>query len=467
MKNEKFCFSKGTGLIALVGVLLVGAVLFAQAVNQPTSTNTRASSPTISTVSCSTAGGDETKNYYVKYIGTTAHYYKDAAANFEIVEGLGIYCQARLACRDLRNEEGVAIPVAATASTGQYNAYLRNCIRPLFQKGTTDEYYTNSLCLGKILKDANGAIATKTDLIGDLYCGTAEKKIANNSRLTDSDSVALNATVTLQYPCPDSAGGLLIFYYKAGKYYAKADASGAFDVTDSGVGNMCKLAAENKGVSSEGVERVNCGSIGGLATQIVGKKGTQYYYDTEGKYEIGNTTDLKDFCGQPNRYSTFLDAQKRAAKVDCTAYDKTNGKADVVTYYGGYAHVPTSYYDYRDYFFADAARAVRYEHMDGVNLCSKVPQTFTCEQWFKNLPNDKKGMKFTTLDEKSFKMGVYTPFDLNVLIQKCGVCATLGESACNSTTYKTSCAWYKNKVDGKTACGKCANKGTDTTTVCP
>lgn len=43
MKNEKFCFSKGTGLIALVGVLLVGFVLFTQAANQPKSTNSRAS----------------------------------------------------------------------------------------------------------------------------------------------------------------------------------------------------------------------------------------------------------------------------------------------------------------------------------------------------------------------------------------------------------------------------------------
>lgn len=43
MKNEKFCFSKGTGLIALVGVLLVGFVLFTQAANQPTSSSSRAS----------------------------------------------------------------------------------------------------------------------------------------------------------------------------------------------------------------------------------------------------------------------------------------------------------------------------------------------------------------------------------------------------------------------------------------
>jgi len=43
MKNEKFCFSKGTGLIALVGILLVGFVLFTQVVqNQQTSTNSRA-----------------------------------------------------------------------------------------------------------------------------------------------------------------------------------------------------------------------------------------------------------------------------------------------------------------------------------------------------------------------------------------------------------------------------------------
>jgi len=42
MKNEKFCFSKGTGLIALVGVLLVGFVLLTQVANQSTSTSTKA-----------------------------------------------------------------------------------------------------------------------------------------------------------------------------------------------------------------------------------------------------------------------------------------------------------------------------------------------------------------------------------------------------------------------------------------
>jgi len=42
MKNEKFCFSKGTGLIALVGVLLVGFVLLTQMTNQSISTSTRA-----------------------------------------------------------------------------------------------------------------------------------------------------------------------------------------------------------------------------------------------------------------------------------------------------------------------------------------------------------------------------------------------------------------------------------------
>jgi len=45
MKNEKFCFSKGTGLIALVGILLVGFVLFTQAANQPKSTNSKAAPP--------------------------------------------------------------------------------------------------------------------------------------------------------------------------------------------------------------------------------------------------------------------------------------------------------------------------------------------------------------------------------------------------------------------------------------
>lgn len=55
MKNEKFCFSKGTGLIALVGVLLVGFVLFTQMANSPTSSNTKASG-----VSCSSLGGMRT-----------------------------------------------------------------------------------------------------------------------------------------------------------------------------------------------------------------------------------------------------------------------------------------------------------------------------------------------------------------------------------------------------------------------
>lgn len=42
MKNEKFCFSKGTGLIALVGVLLVGFVLLTQMTNQTTSLGSKA-----------------------------------------------------------------------------------------------------------------------------------------------------------------------------------------------------------------------------------------------------------------------------------------------------------------------------------------------------------------------------------------------------------------------------------------
>jgi len=44
MKNEKFCFSKGTGLIALVGIFLVGFIIANQALtNTQTSTNSRAS----------------------------------------------------------------------------------------------------------------------------------------------------------------------------------------------------------------------------------------------------------------------------------------------------------------------------------------------------------------------------------------------------------------------------------------
>lgn len=43
MKDEKFCFKKSTGFIALVGILLVGFVLFAQMSNTPTTTDTKAS----------------------------------------------------------------------------------------------------------------------------------------------------------------------------------------------------------------------------------------------------------------------------------------------------------------------------------------------------------------------------------------------------------------------------------------
>lgn len=47
MKNEKFCFSKGTGLIAIVGILLVGfALLMGNTLpNKKTSTNSKASDP--------------------------------------------------------------------------------------------------------------------------------------------------------------------------------------------------------------------------------------------------------------------------------------------------------------------------------------------------------------------------------------------------------------------------------------
>jgi hypothetical protein len=47
MKNEKFCFSKGTGLIALVGIVLVAAaILMSSLSGQSTSTSTRANTLT-------------------------------------------------------------------------------------------------------------------------------------------------------------------------------------------------------------------------------------------------------------------------------------------------------------------------------------------------------------------------------------------------------------------------------------
>lgn len=46
MKDEKFCFKKSTGFIALVGILLVGFVLFAQMSNTSKSTDTKASGGT-------------------------------------------------------------------------------------------------------------------------------------------------------------------------------------------------------------------------------------------------------------------------------------------------------------------------------------------------------------------------------------------------------------------------------------
>ncbi|MCX6732338.1 MAG: hypothetical protein NTV98_02250, partial [Candidatus Roizmanbacteria bacterium] len=52
MKNEKFCFSKGTGLIALVGIVLVGLVIVMT--NLPsTSTSTKAAGTT-----CRAQGGN-------------------------------------------------------------------------------------------------------------------------------------------------------------------------------------------------------------------------------------------------------------------------------------------------------------------------------------------------------------------------------------------------------------------------
>ncbi len=46
MKDEKFCFKKSTGFIALVGILLVGFVLFAQMSNTTTTSDTKASGGT-------------------------------------------------------------------------------------------------------------------------------------------------------------------------------------------------------------------------------------------------------------------------------------------------------------------------------------------------------------------------------------------------------------------------------------
>ena len=53
MKNEKFCFNKGVGLIAFIGIVLIGFVLASQTLTSTkTSTNSRASGKAKTVTAC-------------------------------------------------------------------------------------------------------------------------------------------------------------------------------------------------------------------------------------------------------------------------------------------------------------------------------------------------------------------------------------------------------------------------------
>lgn len=299
MKNEKFCFSKGTGLIALVGVLLVGFVLFTQAANQPTSSSSRASAVLPSTDCATINDGVGGRLFYTKVSAGKVQYFKDDAGKYEIVEGVGKYCKLDVAtstvCRNVQMENA-------------------NCKKMLFQKGDVDEFYTNASCLGKILK-ADGAVATAVDLqtasVG--YCVSS-----------------WSAVTQLQFACP-APRGAINFFYSNGKYYK--DAAMKYDVTSYGVGNMCKLANSESVSLSSTLVPVTCDKQ--VANGKVNKTiysdltdSTKIYYDASGVYK---TTDA--YCLSSLAKDAYLSANP--ADVVCAKYVSKGDATALLRYAGG------------------------------------------------------------------------------------------------------------------------------------
>jgi len=112
MKDEKFCFKKSTGFIALVGILLVGFVLFAQMSNTSTSTDTK-------------AGPKPKECYYAELPLTTSstpYRYNSSTYCIESIDATGVATNVGYKCNQLggtltggseRNQKACPLPVAA------------------------------------------------------------------------------------------------------------------------------------------------------------------------------------------------------------------------------------------------------------------------------------------------------------------------------------------------------------------
>lgn len=173
MKNDKFCFSKGTGLIALVGVLLVGFVLFTQvATNTQTSTNSKASG-----VSCNTLGGLRTTQtcaaFFAAYYPTPA-----TSASYQVADVTSSVTTAGFTgnCCKITGKDGFDCSAVAntlkeqnkTASTGR----MYSCT-----------YYTGEKIIGRIY---NNTVANDcaTKVVNDYSCA------GMNNRLTPAAEVS-------------------------------------------------------------------------------------------------------------------------------------------------------------------------------------------------------------------------------------------------------------------------------------
>ena len=439
MKNEKFCFSKATGLIVLLSVLLVGVLAFSYVSNKPTSTSTRAAMEENYTqadckgVDKGNLKGVEGRKYYYTYDNDNViHYFKtnDVKHNtkYEIVEGLGTYCtlqvDANTTCRDVRTENN-------------------DCIRPIYEKGD-GKLYADSSCLGTILNpDGTGVAATKDNLAGDKYCGEQQKS-----------GMSVYKGVPIQYDCPDNKGGLAIFYFYNGKYYANNTHT---DEITEGIGNMCKSI--DTGVNVSGLKRVSCGTLGGTVKKVVSTapienvKHDQWFYDIDGIYQAEDINAIKEFC-KNSTPSVLLVQNSIILKVSCERF--TEGGLSSANLYMMGSHR-----------YADYQRKKEYKLVSAENICKGEKQTFTCDK----IGGYKSDLQFATLDEVDYYMppADTTKIDRYAVETKCvnGCAATTKADCIGNSIGNVSCDWFDQNQNKTKDCNKCVPKGTLVEAVCP
>lgn len=430
MKNEKFCFSKGTGLIALIGIVLVGVVLAMQMVgSKSTSTSTRASASQARSVvlmNCNTTIDPTTKAnyalnkvYYVDYSSQPNRHYKGQKVDpngrvvwsagsstalqigvSEITIGIGNYCS------DKSIVNGKSVGIAESCNDISYEA--GGCTQGLYQKGAYDAagpFYANSSCLGKILKsDESGQVATLSDLQGAngvFYCGD------NTHAKSTANGAAYRLKVAMEFACPNYKGtgnddnGLVIFYYQNGRYYSDSRLNLESDVTDMGVGNFCnKIArpAKNSGTLGAGATQVSCGTLGGSAAKYVSKIGAQYYYDIEAIYEADDT-NIKLYCADSGDVTSFTAQSNTYSKIVCSRF-VAGGDDTVNLFFKGGA------------YFHDVLGQKEVSPSYVTNVCTNTPKTYKCGTYgtFSAAPT-KKNQPVVTFDGVSFTVNGAEGFD--------------------------------------------------------